>query len=1034
MTLVQAQQLGYNHGNRSRDTRSSFSGSSAVQLSPPTLRNVSAICLMLCGSQTFVGCGQSQPIAAPGAAKVAGSTRTGWQPLPIELPASQVVAWANEEERAKSGPVWAGDDSAVRLIRFNFSGDSALVVLHSGALHLVDPKTGTSRQSWNTENKAKLLALEPTWDSKRVVLQYENDEHVYVRDLTTGTLLQTLGTPKEPITVLAVGADPRLLAAGGPNGSLKIWNIETGQVLESGTTADEGTRITAIAISNDCQQLYVAAAGSTNIEVFQLPGLTIRPAIKRSFGVPVKLATSWSGNWLFAVCHNRLAEIIAIKSAEGARVQLHHPLSSGPIRRGDLDNCCHLSNINFVCCYLGGTTFDYYDSYLNPAGSIEGQESENEGVVAVALARDGSVAASGYRDGSVRFYGMPGPVKPAVVRNSELGQRLSVLLKAEKYDELDELANTSLGQVEPDVLRQSPATVLIDRLSNVGGESEENYTAHFAKLQQWLDAKPDSRAARLVMATTLKDHGWFFRGKNIAALTGREAMEKFLAELAKADKLLKDADEIGPPSAPLCAVWALVKMGLGRPKDELVKLWERGIEQTPKYAALHQTVGQALLPIWLGDKEDTAKLANRSLRELPGDAGLLAYAAIAETFIRYQSAASIVSAGFNLDDLEKAAQRVVAVHPENRGGKNVAAIVACLRRQHAAAATRFVMIAAGVDQRLWRPFPLLFEKFRNWSQGKSVASDSVFSFLGSWMGLTQIAFEREGGQLITLGPDSGEQIRIWNVGDQKVDRVMSLPPVLVPLSMSDQGRFIVCVTATQDRRMVLLDSTSGKVIPCPNVRFPGKGRISLDERQFATFGQDANIAVYDLAESLDEPAHVLKLETVVTALEFPHNQKVWSIIASEPNGRLRVLSEEGKDLITPVQTPRPIERLKAVPNSSRVLACGRGLLAALDVATGSLVKLVDVVPDTSDQFNYTALAVTSDGLVAAAARAHSHPLTVEQPYEIEIWDLSENRKLYTLAGHEAAIHTMSFSRDCRLLASGDILGFVQIWNVNAVRK
>jgi WD40 repeat protein len=979
----------------------------------------------------YSGCNKSQAVTSD-AAKSKASAYVEWQPAPLALPKGVVVELTKDEDQhATPGPTWPGDGSPVGLIRFNLLGDTAFVAVASGVCHLVDPRTGESRQHWDALNKAKPVAMELTLDGKRVVLQYEDDQHLYIHELTDGKLVHKVGPPKTKISAFAVAADPRLLAVGDTTGALQIWNIESGKLLDEGTLLSPDARVTAIAFSNDCRELYVAQARSPKISVYELPGLDHKTMIERTFGVPVKLVPSWSGNWLFVVCHNRLADIIQLQPIADLQTKVHQSLGSGPIRRGELKNCFHLQKTNFVCCYLGGTAFDYYDPYLNPTGSADSESVE--GIVEVALARDGAVAASGFQDGSVRFYTMPGPIKSLALRNSELGNNLRSHLQAEKYDELDELANASLGQVEPDAMRLSPSIILDEWLAYVADKSNDGWQSHLSSLQKWLDAKPQSRAAHYVLASTTKEYAWSLRGMDVAARTEPQAMLDFHEQLVKADKLLKAADEMGPPSAPICAIWMSVAMGLGRSKDEIVKLWERGIQQTPTHAPLHQNVGYALLPRWIGEQGDTAKLATRARTELPGDAGTLAYGAMAETFLRFESAASVVNAGFDLADLENAAQKVMAAYPQSSGGNNFAAVIACLRQDHAAAATRFVAVAAKVDQQMWRPSPPLVEKFRDWSQGKHVPTDAEFSFLASWTHLNQIAFAEDGTDLITLGADSFQQIRVWDVAHRKLNRVQPLPLILAPLFMSDRGTFIVCAQQGPERRIVLLDSTNGKMMSWPGVNLPRRGRISDDERQYATFGQDPQIAVYELEKPAKEPAHLLKLDANVNAVEFPHNQKVWNVVASEPNGRIRLLSEEGKDLIAPVQMSRAVQRLMAVSDSPRVLACGPGLLAALNVDTGLVVKLVDEMPGENDQFNYTALAVTRDGKLAAAARARSHPLKAERPYEIEIWDLSQNRKLHTLAGHEAAVHTMSFSADNQRLASGDILGFVQVWNLNSAR-
>jgi WD40 repeat protein len=127
--------------------------------------------------------------------------------------------------------------------------------------------------------------------------------------------------------------------------------------------------------------------------------------------------------------------------------------------------------------------------------------------------------------------------------------------------------------------------------------------------------------------------------------------------------------------------------------------------------------------------------------------------------------------------------------------------------------------------------------------------------------------------------------------------------------------------------------------------------------------------------------------------------------------------------------PREVIRMKAIPNSARVLMCGADLLATLNAETGEVVKLVDAKPEESPSFHYTSLAVSRDGTLAAAALANANPLLAERPYEVEIWDIPRNRKRRSFAGHQAAVHTMSFSAEGDRLASGDTLGFVHIWNL-----
>jgi WD40 repeat protein len=993
---------------------------------------ISAIGSICCGLAVISGCDKSQAAREPNAPTKTFAVSVDWKPAPVELPKPVVVEWTNDDaEHVTAGPTWVGEGTSVGLIRFSLLGDTVLVALDGGACHLLDAEKGQSRAHWDTENKEKPIAMELTLDDKQVVIQYEKDQHLYVRDVSDGKLVRTLEAPKDELSAWAVAADPRLVAVGDAGGSLQIWNTETGKLLDEWKNPGQGARIRAIAFSNDCRELYVAEANSTNVAVYELPGLVQTATIERAFGTPRKLIPNWSGYCLLVLCHNGLADIIQLRARENNPTPVHGAQGSGRIRRGTLPSCFLMQNMNFVCTYLGGTEFDYYDSYVRPAGSSSNEQAEMPGLVEVALTRDGKIAASGFQDGSVRFYTMPGPIKPAMERHRELGSKLRTLFEAGKYDELETLANSAFEDVQTDVTRISPSITLDRSLVETRDNTDEGRKGHLANLQKWLDAKPNSRAAHYVLADATREYAWFLRGADIAARTNLHAMAGFMEQLAKADQLLKAADAMGPPSAPLCTIWATVAMGLGKPKTQIIKIWERGIQQSPTYSPLHQNVAYAMSPRWGGEVGDVAKLAKRAIAELRGDSGLLAYAAMAESTIRTDGAASVVQSGFDLDELEQAAKASMASYPECWNGNNFAAIVACLRQDHEAAGVRLAAVAGNVDQQMWRPHPMLIDKFRKWSQGKAVEAESEFSFLASWTNLNEIAFTDQGSNLAVLSGDAFQQIRLWDVAYRKLEGAIPLPSIrrLAPVYMSDGGRFIACAEMVPNRRIVVLDLHKQKEISWSDVTLQGRKQISGDQRQYVSFGKDAKIAVYDLENLADEPSHLLTLDVPAAAVDFPYNQTEWSVVAAEPKGRIRVLSHEGKDLIRPVQMPREVIRMKAVPNSSRVLACGADLLATLNAETGEVVNLVDAKPEGGPSFHYTSLAVSRDGTLAAAAIANVQPLLAERPYEVEIWNIPQNRKLRSFAGHQAAVHTMSFSAEGDRLASGDTLGFVHIWNL-----
>ena len=56
---------------------------------------------------------------------------------------------------------------------------------------------------------------------------------------------------------------------------------------------------------------------------------------------------------------------------------------------------------------------------------------------------------------------------------------------------------------------------------------------------------PSRCVARYALARAIREHAWSLRGADIAARTDPQAMLAFMQQLAKADKLLKEADGMG---------------------------------------------------------------------------------------------------------------------------------------------------------------------------------------------------------------------------------------------------------------------------------------------------------------------------------------------------------------------------------------------------------------------------------------------------------------------------------------------------------
>ncbi len=945
-----------------------------------------------------------------------------WNPKPIELPKAKVVEWTPADKlHVEAGPVWPGVSSPSEHLAFTLQGDAMLAVLANGECHLLDPKTGESRAHWSTEAKSKVVDLAITMDGNRVVLLHEQEPALAVHELLSGKLVRTVDRAGAKITSIAVAADPSLLAIGDEAGKLQVWDVDTGKMLHEGTIAEQPVPVTAMAFANDCWRLYAADAESATIGVFELPELTRTGTMPMSSDVPVRLVPTWGGAAIMALCANRVVELITTPAPGSAPYQT---VGGAAMRRGGLANCFPLPGSNQVCCYLGGTAFDYYGL---PSGGTEGSaSSEQAPSERVALSPDETTAATALDDGRVQFYRLPGPGKSLAVEQREFAERLRSALEAEDYDELDRLANEAILQNELDRSRRSPAMTAYFALGDPESASDENWQAWVAGLQKWLDAKPKSPAAHVMLANAHNGYGWFLRGSALAMETTQQQFQGLNDQLVQADELLAAAEKLGNPSAVSYAIWMSVSLGLNKPHAEILGLWEKGLEVGPELSLLHQAAVRAFLPRWGGRTGDVVKLADRARAKLDPELGLFCYGLIAESYLVNETAAGLAQEGFDLEVVDESAQFMLRSYPESRVSHNLAAVVAVARANHAAAADRMRLIAGGANEQMWAGRGI-YERFCRWSRGKHVAADDAHQWLGSWKGLHQIEYAPAGTKLVTLSFDPTREIHVWDTTEDKLDLVQPLPLRTRPISMDRAGTVVMFAARTPGQRVALFDRKRFRTTALPHVDGQQPLRLSPDGSQLAVYDRAELLDVYDLAESAQQPAHTLTLERKIGALAFPNEQDVWCVMIAETDGRVRVVDEKQVDLIPPQQMRGPVIYSVAVPKSPRVVVAGASFLSVIDIAAKTTIRLLGEGADSLPEM--TACVTNRAGTLLAIARQHANPEEVATPYEVEIWDLTRNKKVHVLPGNDARVYTMSFSTNDEQLATGDAYGFIRVWDL-----
>jgi hypothetical protein len=136
-------------------------------------------------------------------------------------------------------------------------------------------------------------------------------------------------------------------------------------------------------------------------------------------------------------------------------------------------------------------------------------------------------------------------------------------------------------------------------------------------LERWKQEEPDDPAAWLVCGAHSIQWAWEARGGGKGDTVGAEAAERFRQRLEQATAELSRAADLDPDDPTPYALLIMVCVGLNRPKELTLDLFEEARRRCPDHLLAHRNLLTYLCRKWHGSHEEMFAFARQSSKRAP---------------------------------------------------------------------------------------------------------------------------------------------------------------------------------------------------------------------------------------------------------------------------------------------------------------------------------------------------------------------------------------------------------------------------------
>jgi hypothetical protein len=166
-----------------------------------------------------------------------------------------------------------------------------------------------------------------------------------------------------------------------------------------------------------------------------------------------------------------------------------------------------------------------------------------------------------------------------------------------------------------------------------GHATEEDWKALETLLNDWIEAKPQSITAQLVLANFYINYAWDARGSGYSDSVSDSGWKLFASRTARAQEILEKAQALPAKCPEWFRLMQAVAQAQGWSKEQAKALLEKAIAFEPDYYYYYQMYATFVSPQWNGEPEESELFAQESADRVGGSRGEILYFRIASFLI-----------------------------------------------------------------------------------------------------------------------------------------------------------------------------------------------------------------------------------------------------------------------------------------------------------------------------------------------------------------------------------------------------------------